>query len=304
MLCVSACGGDGDGNGNGVSGGEALYMEPHSDGNTFACSTCHALQEPAGDGFRRPGHPIGNAANRETYKNGQLTEFREAVNVCRTEWMGASAWAADSAEWLALEEYLGEIAGTDPADPLSFEVVAPPIATAGGDVMQGQEFFNSACVVCHGEDAAGTDRAPSLTGDLLAADLIARRVRTSGVTGSVVYDNLTGGRMPFWSADRISDSELLDVIAFVLQNEPEDNNNGGGNGNLRDCESTHPNIGQSANLGTIAHNVSGTATIIDDCTIEVTNFNYDGQGIDVRFYSGVGGNFSGGFSMSDTDLRR
>ena len=110
--------------------------------------------------------------------------------------------------------------------------------------------------------------------------------------------------MPFWSADRISDSELLDVIAFVLQNEPEDNNNGGGNGNLRDCESTHANIGQSANLGTIAHKVSGTATIIDDCTIEVTNFNYDGQGIGVRFYSGVGGNFSGGFSMSDTDLRR
>ena len=40
--------------------------------------TCHALEEPADD-FRRPGHPIGNAANRPSYKNGQLTDIIDAI---------------------------------------------------------------------------------------------------------------------------------------------------------------------------------------------------------------------------------
>jgi mono/diheme cytochrome c family protein len=284
--------------------GMALYMATHDDGNTFTCSTCHALDEPAADNIRRPGHPIGDAANRPSYKNGQLTELIDAVNVCRTEWMAAPAWSADSTEWLALQEFLSERAGDAPAEPLTFETVQPPADTSGGDAMAGQDFFNSACVVCHGENAAGTERAPLLAGELLDADYIATRVRTSGTIDSVVYDSLTGGRMPFWSADRLSDDELRDVIAFVLGNDPRDGNPGGGGGDLRECDATHPDIGKSAQLSKFAHNVGGTATIIDDCTVEITNFTYDGQGIDVRFYGGLGGNYSAGFSMSTEDLRR
>ncbi|MBT8469242.1 MAG: DM13 domain-containing protein, partial [Deltaproteobacteria bacterium] len=44
--------------------------------------------------------------------------------------------------------------------------------------------------------------------------------------------------------------------------------------------------------------------IIDDCTVRVDDFVYDGTGIDVRFYGGLGGDYSGGFSMSEEDLRR
>jgi hypothetical protein len=35
------------------------------------------------------------------------------------------------------------------------------------------------------------------------------------------------------------------------------------------------------------HGVKGTATIVDDCTIEITDFQYDGQGIVVDFYGGL-----------------
>ena len=39
--------------------------------------------------------------------------------------------------------------------------------------------------------------------------------------------------------------------------------------------------------------------IIDDCTIELREFTYDGAGIDVRLYGGLGGNYDAGFGMGD-----
>ena len=76
-------------NGADTTAGQALYEQPQEDGNSFACATCHALEEPASDGLRRPGHPIGNATRRPSYKNGQVDEMRLAVNSCLEEWMGA-----------------------------------------------------------------------------------------------------------------------------------------------------------------------------------------------------------------------
>lgn len=38
--------------------------------------------------------------------------------------------------------------------------------------------------------------------------------------------------------------------------------------------------------------MSGTATVIDNCTIEITMFNFDGAAPNVKFYAGVNGSFS------------
>jgi mono/diheme cytochrome c family protein len=283
--------------------GEALYLQPHADGNTFACATCHALEEPAADGMRRPGHQIGDAANRPSYKNRQLTELIDAVNSCRVEWMAAPTFADDDPRWISLFEYLSEAAGDSAATALTYEIIAPPADLTGGDEMAGQDLFNESCVVCHGVDAVGTERAPVLRGSLLDAETVGRRVRMSGATNSSVYVGLTGGRMPFWAADRLSDEELVDIVAFVLGNDGGAGG-GGGMGGLRECDSTHFKIGQVAQLSTFAHQVSGTAVIVDDCTIRLDDFVFDGAGINVRFYGGLGGNYTNGFSMSEEDLRR
>jgi len=50
------------------------------------------------------------------------------------------------------------------------------------------------------------------------------------------------------------------------------------------CEKTHTKIGYNGLFSTRAHNVAGQATIIDDCTIEISNFDYDGGGPEVYFY--------------------
>jgi hypothetical protein len=49
--------------------------------------------------------------------------------------------------------------------------------------------------------------------------------------------------------------------------------------------------------------VGGTATIVDDCSIEIDNFTYDGTGIDVRIYGGLGGDYDSGFALTQDLLK-
>jgi mono/diheme cytochrome c family protein len=292
--------------GGGSTGDSRLYAERHADGNTFACATCHALDEPAADGYLRPGHPIGDAAARPSFKNGQLTELRDAVNSCRTEWMAAPPFAAGDPRWLELESFLVDRAPAS-APALTYDRIDPPVDLDGGDADRGRALFNSRCIVCHGEDGGGTERAPRVTGLALEPDYVAERVRTSGDADSPIYPGLTGGRMPFWAADRLSDDELRDIVAYVESSEAPDTGSPDAGvpdaGDDRDCDATHPRVGQVAELTTRFHGVSGTATIVDDCTVTIEMFDFDGEGVDVRVYGAAGGNYENGFAMTG-DLRR
>ncbi len=303
-----------------VMAGEEVYLSTLEDGNTFTCATCHALVEPADDGITRPGHPIGDAVNRPSYKGGTLTSLRDAVNSCVTEWMNGSAWSETDTRWTSLLAFLEAQAPAGAAPAVDIQIGTPPANLSGGDPMHGRELFNTRCVACHGEDAVGTEKAPPLIFAPLARDYIARRVRTSGRIDSTVYDGLTGGVMPFWGLDRLSDDELLDVVAYVEQHSEEMSMSDGGapDGGVPDattsdggvvdsgssgCDSTHAKVGQTAMLSTLFHGTTGTATIVDDCTIVIEDFGYDGTGIDVRIYGGLGGDYNAGFAISDDIIR-
>ena len=281
--------------------GEQVYSQRLERGNTFTCSTCHALTEPADDGITRPGHPIGDAFGRPSYKNGKVTELRDAVNSCITEWMAGDAWADDDESWILLRDWLEDMSPPE-SETLTFEIGEPPADLTGGDPEAGRELFNTSCVVCHGMDAAGTEKAPPLGGTMLDPAYIAERVRKSGNANSAVYEGLSGGVMPFWAPDRITDPQLLDIVAFVSQAEAVEPTNNGTTNNennqgMRSCESTHAKVGQSLTFDTKFHGVRGTATIVDDCTIQVTNFFFDGNGIEVRFYGSLGGDYRNGFPI-------
>lgn len=56
---------------------------------------------------------------------------------------------------------------------------------------------------------------------------------------------------------------------------------------------THPLVGTTAEFSNLAHDISGTLTVVDDRTLRVDNFNYDGGGVVVFFYTGTDGNYSG-----------
>ena len=52
----------------------------------------------------------------------------------------------------------------------------------------------------------------------------------------------------------------------------------------RACGMTSTQVGKVVTLSTKAHGVSGVAEIIDDCTIQFTNFNFDGNAIETAIY--------------------
>ena len=293
--------------------GALVYMDAQPNGNSFACAHCHALNEP--DNFYRPGHPIADAPRRAMFKNGQLDSLVDAVNTCLDTWMGVpDPWTENTPEFTQLVSYLeANDNGSGPADLLQYAkhdaLEFANNAAANGDAEAGRTFFNVSCAICHGNDAAGTNAGLSLQGRLQyegAANFIASKVRYSGPSSDPLYPGQSaGGRMPFWVEDRISDANLTNVIEFLMSSDFNNlpNPGGGNTGGTRQCANTHAKVGQSAQLTTHAHGVAGTATIVDDCTITVTGFNFDGGGIDVRAYGGIGSTFLGGFSMGSNLVR-
>lgn len=293
-----------------MSEGEKVFRGVVDDGNSFTCATCHAIREPADDGLRRVAHPLFDAAHRPTYKNGALSELRDAANSCLQEWMNAEPWEAEDPRWVALEDFLESQAPDGPAAPLRFQIVPAPFGEAldGGDAVAGRELFNASCSACHGSDGTGTSQAPPVGNRGLDPAYVAERVRTSGRADSGVYDGLTGGIMPFWAADRLSDDELRDLVAWLAAGagpsappspDPGDPPDPVDPVDPSGCTSDHPMVGATATLVEAFHDVGGTAEILDDCTIEIRDFTYDGTGIDVRLYGGLGGNYDAGFAMGD-----
>lgn len=69
------------------------------------------------------------------------------------------------------------------------------------------------------------------------------------------------------------------------------------------CGKDHPRVGWTATLTTKSHGVRGTAVIVDNCTVEVRNFFFDGRGLDVKLYGTKGTNFRQGWPMSEDLIR-
>ena len=330
---------------SGALNGRDVYEKPLSDGNTFSCKTCHALSEPATDGLRRPGHPIGDALHRSHWKQGKVTSFLGAVNSCVTEWMVAPAWREDEPRYLALRDFLESQALPGAAPDLQYTIVAPPTDLTAGDAGRGRTLFNQSCVVCHGMDGNGTERGPKVAGSTRTAEYVGNRIRRSGSATSSVYPGLTGGVMPFWAGDRLDDGEVSDLVAFVTRHEPDQGTAGsgglaavggatalggtsstggmsgatatgaggasggrdvGGGGASSGCGTTSPRVGWTADLGinTGEGQVSGFVTAVDDCTLELRDFSYDGNGIDVRVYGSQTTAFKPGFPLGPNIVGR
>lgn len=287
--------------------GSAIFTTALSSGSTFSCASCHAMSETDGfgpDGFRRPGHSLLNANQRVSFKNGQYNNFIEAVNTCVTEWMNATSLTEQDMDWINLLNWFEDQNTEDSAQLVTIDIVEPPTDLSGGDATHGRELFNTRCIVCHGFDGDGSPLAPKITERSLSLDYIANRTRTSGLTNSTTYQGLTGGIMPFWGLDRLSDSELIDIAQYVAEGAQEPLDMGGDdplNPGDTGCTLGHAKVGQTATFAPGFHNVQGTAVVIDDCTIDLTNFSFDGGGIDVRVYVGSDGFFhasQGGFEIS------
>ncbi len=94
-----------------------------------------------------------------------------------------------------------------PTAPPTATPVPPTATPALEPAAEGKAIFaQQGCAACHGEEAEGTDIAPSLPGH--SRDAVIRAVRNPR------------GTMPSYDPDQLSDAELEQIVAFIASLGP------------------------------------------------------------------------------------
>ncbi len=304
-----------------VARGMKEFENADANGNLFSCSTCHSMAPDEGAEVIRSGHTLLNSLGRPNFKDGAAASFLAAVNVCRNDWMVVgdpennfefTPWLDSDSRFKDLVTFIKSLQTSDSSPALEFEIVAP--AKSGptqGDAAAGCKLFNRSCMVCHGMDAKGTSLAPSLidvtslcdqkpdlclnancdpspAGCLDNPDYLRNRIRLSGPDhpGQIYHvpdgSKLAGTVMPFWAKDKLSDSDVEDLTAYMLAARSAVRE-----GKELNCD-TQPNpdgnVVRSGKLEGLFHGVKGTAEELDTHKIRLTQFSYDGGGIEVRVW--------------------
>jgi mono/diheme cytochrome c family protein len=207
---LAACGDD-------LPDGATVYASPAEGGNGNTCAYCHSTEEPDKEsGMRLPGNPVGNAANRPSWKGGKVDDLFAAYNQCVSRWLGVEGgWKADQSEAEALTGYLDDLAADKPGAAIGVTLADPPDLDASPQwqnrnadtVATGRALFNNICAACHGADGKGSEIGPKfwpVLGVAYTPGYVAAKVRSS-----------SGFRMPYFSVERLSDEELINIVAYV-----------------------------------------------------------------------------------------
>jgi mono/diheme cytochrome c family protein len=289
-----------------IQRGMEVFESSDPNGNLFSCSLCHSAIPDAESDIQRPGHDLARVLARPSFKNGALTRFVDAANTCRTYWMVTDPWADDAPALLDLTAFLASMPGADepaPSPELVYEIVAPSVTgPSSGDADQGCQLFNSSCSICHGEDAVGTNFAPSLISPFVVAvddpDYVRQRIRLSGPAGETVYGRpdleLLGTVMPFWSRDKLSDGDVEDLVAYLAASResvrtadvplscPDPMSPDGVV--LRSGEIDGSFSAGGERTERVFHGVRGIVEELDTRRIRIRDFDFDGGGIVVKLY--------------------
>lgn len=215
--------------GDAVDHGRALFRDASIAGtsyNSYACSTCHAGDEPEG-GASLPGGSLAGVTKRPSYWGGHELDLLRAVDACAYYFMlRDEPWSASDPDARALYAYLDAISpeGGRGSEAAAFTVVTTIVDLPAGDPTRGSDVFARACASCHGAVHTGAGRlvarAPALPDDTVDEhpapeyDAEARRlvfvekIRHGAFLGY-------GGQMPPLSREILPDEALGDLLAFL-----------------------------------------------------------------------------------------
>jgi thiosulfate dehydrogenase len=211
--------------------GERYFSDPAlstSPFNVFSCATCHAVGAPAPlvvdggphVGAINPGYDLFNVVHRPSWWGGYITRLLDSMNYCLTEFMGGAALTAEDERARALFEYLNASSPDTAAAALPLTVVRniTSLSNLTGDQVRGRDVFARACQKCHGAAHSGTGRLSSRV-SIIPEDTIAlfptnaRAVVVEKVRHGKFFN--IGGVMPLYSAEAITDQEIVDVLVYL-----------------------------------------------------------------------------------------
>jgi len=211
--------------------GRRLFHSPTISTNGLSCGHCHADfdEETRSDGLIRAGHSLYNSYYRQTWWGKDPEEadaystIDEAAVVCVLHYM-RNKDKMTAQQHLDLRAYLKSIARRALHKPLAIAPAADQTGEykgfGGGNRLSGKELFYASCHSCNPNANAGIaplpiprDKAPAY---------YARYIREGDGLGSVLsgvnpnaYSFKAGKFMPFFGADRLSNEQIRDIIAYI-----------------------------------------------------------------------------------------
>jgi mono/diheme cytochrome c family protein len=195
----------------------------------LTCKHCHSdfneKKIPPSELDKRPGHMLYNSGRRSAWHRWdgtELTTLDAAIASCMERWMTEREGAEGGKP--AAKHHIRKIVAYLLSEPISPERKSKPIEPRwvksvsklpedrllkAGDPNLGAPIFRRACESCHASDASGP--APSLVRNGYSRYQIAKKIR------GIQNKGLEGLVMPAFPLDRLSNRELINVVAFVYQ---------------------------------------------------------------------------------------
>ncbi len=193
----------------------------------LTCNHCHADfnekdMNKRRDDHMRTGHMLYNSGHRSTFHawdGRELASLQGVVTLCMERWMTARDSTGSGKP--AAKHHVRKILVYLQSEALSPERKSKPIKQMltdelpgdrllkVGDPGLGAAIFRRACMPCHASDGSGP--APSLVRNGYTRYQIAKKVR------GIQNKGLNGLVMPPFARDRLSNRELINVVAFVYQ---------------------------------------------------------------------------------------
>ncbi len=216
--------------------GRRLFYSPTISTNGLSCADCHADfdEDKHDDGLIRAGHSLFSAYYRTTWwgkdpeADDAYATIDEAAVVCVLHYM-RNKDKLTAQQQLDLRAYLKAISQRVLYTPLAIAPAADQTGAyagfGGGNRLNGKALFYAACHSCHPNANAGIAPAP-IPRDREPA-YYARIIREGDGLGAVLsgidpnaYSYKSGRFSPFFGADRLSDAQIRDIIAYIKSLPP------------------------------------------------------------------------------------
>jgi thiosulfate dehydrogenase len=194
----------------------------------YSCETCHDAEAGARadagptSGSFKAGAPLAGVTLRSSFWGGQEDDLLQAVNDCRSVFMGSSTpLTASDDDAAPLYAFLASLEPGD-SSPAPFTVVRDIQNVPRGDAAAGVDAYAGACAPCHGTAHTGAgslgNGIPILPEDPLAkhATFSARSQRLVFIE-KVRHGAFLGypGDMPPFSTEVLNDADLSNVLEML-----------------------------------------------------------------------------------------
>jgi cytochrome c553 len=201
-------------------GKEIFYMK--SSQNNIACADCHSDGTNTSNPLTKYFSNIQGANKRKSTYHGKFTGEEVEKNaggatVCWESYLKMKTPLSEE-QIKSLNEYYSSVSTADSPAEITYETIALPtrdksklkdvqkvIMELKGDPLKGEKDFGNSCGFCHGNNSP-IKKVPTILEDF------------DGNIKSIIYNARLGdGAMPFFKTQSLSDQDLADISAYIMQ---------------------------------------------------------------------------------------